>query len=265
MRRRPRIHALSAALLTLACAGGSAHADSNMKTGLLDRTVLIDGQPHRYQVFVPADYAPTRRWPVILFQHGSGERGADGRAPATVGLGTAIRDHAERYPALVVFPQAPADATWTGPAAAIALDALEQTTREFNVDPDRVYLTGLSLGGSGTWYLAYREPRRFAALLVICARMEQADRDGGRIVPAEDGPMYETLAARLRDVPTWIFHGDADDVIPVEQARRIHAALRAVGAPVRYTEIAGGNHNAWDAAYSSAEVANWLFSQRRGP
>lgn len=251
------------ALLAGLCACGSGGADSQMETGFLDRTLTVDGESRRYQVFVPADYVPTRRWPVILFLHGSGERGFDGRAPAQVGLGSALRLHPERYPAIVVFPQAPAGALWTGRAAKLALPALEQTEHEFSTDRERTYLTGLSLGGSGAWHLAYREPGRYAALLVICARMEPAAHTAGRIVPTEDGPVYTALARRLKDSPIWVFHGDADDVVPVEQSRRISSAFDALGAPLRYTELPGVGHNAWDAAYGSAEVAEWLLSQRR--
>src|SRR6185312_17430100 len=98
--------------------------------------------------------------------HGSGERGADGRLQTEVGLGTAIRRTATPFPAIVVFPQAPLDQWWEGPATDMALAALAQTEREFHTDRERVYLTGLSMGGSGSWYIAYRHPERFAALLI---------------------------------------------------------------------------------------------------
>lgn len=234
-----------------------------METGFLDRTVTVAGETHRHQVFVPADYLPTKRWPVILFLHGAGERGTDGLLQTEVGLGSALRRHPERYPAIVVFPQVSPDARWTGPAAEMALKALEQTEREFNIDRGRVYLTGLSMGGSGAWYLAYRNPERFAALLIICARIIPAAEAVEPLVPPRDGPVYAALATRLKSLPIWLFHGDADDIVPVEQSRQVSAALQAAGAGVRYTELAGVGHNAWDAAYASPEVAAWLLSQSR--
>lgn len=251
------------ALIASLCVSAGVCAASKMETGFLNRTVTVSGEAHRYQVFVPAEYEPTRRWPIILFLHGSGERGEDGLAPTEVGLGSALRRHAEWYPAIVVFPQAPSDVHWTGPGSEVALKALEQTEHEFNTDPERVYLTGLSMGGSGAWHLAYRDPGRYAALLVICARIEPSVQVTEQIVPFEDGPLYTALAGRLKSMPIWVFHGDADDVIPVEQARQISAALKALNAPVRYTELAGVGHNAWDAAYGSMEVAAWLLSQQR--
>ncbi len=241
--------------------GASAYPP--LETGFLNRTVTVGGEQHRYQVFVPVDYTPTRRWPVILFLHGAGERGTDGVVQTEVGLGSALRRHSERYPAIVVFPQVSPDERWTGPAAEVALEALEQTEREFSTDRQRVYLTGMSMGGSGAWYLAYRNPQRFVALLIICARIIPVAEAVEPIVPPEDGPPYAALARRLKNVPTWLFHGDADDVVPVVQSRQVNAALQAVGAASRYTELAGVGHNAWDSAYGSPEVPRWLLAQRR--
>jgi len=139
-----------------------------VETGFLDRTVTLAGQSYRYQVYVPADYPTKATWPLILFLHGAGERGADGLLQTTVGLGPAIRRDAKRFLALVVFPQAPLDSQWVGMPAEMALAALAQTMLEFHVDRDRVYLTGLSMGGHATWCLAYRHLELFAAVVPIC-------------------------------------------------------------------------------------------------
>src|SRR5437016_2815851 len=187
------------------------------QTGFLDRRVSVAGQSHHYQVFVPFSYTPSQRWPVILFLHGAGERGDDGLLPTQVGLGAAVRQNAARFPAIIVFPQMPAESAWTGRPAQVAIAALEQVSREFQVDSDRVYLTGLSMGGNGVWYLAYRYPSRFAALVPICGFVTAffpTARPFTPVVPADSGPPFEALARHLRRVPTWIVHGEIDGPAP---------------------------------------------------
>src|SRR5216117_441012 len=234
-------------------------------TGFLDRTVTLAGQSYRYQVYGPSDYPTTATWPLILFLHGAGERGADGLLQTTVGLGPAIRRDARRFPALVVFPQAPLDSQWVGMPAEMALAALTQTMGEFHVDRDRVYLTGLSMGGHGTWYLAYRHPELFAAVVPICGWVADMDRFRGSVpvVPAESGAALPALARRLGKLPIWIFHGEVDEAVPVSGSREPAAALRAASADMRYTEFLGLNHNVWDGVYASEEFTRWLFAQRR--
>jgi predicted peptidase len=240
-----------------------------VETGFLNRAVVDGTQTRRYQVFVPSSYTPTQRWPVILFLHGGGEQGNDGLLPTETGLGSAIRRSQDRWPALVVFPQVRPGKRWNGEDAAWALKALEQTQREFATDPNRVYLTGLSRGGAGAYYLAYRDPGRFAALLVVCGRVtaaatldEQPAPDLDPVIPASDGDPFNALAARLRNIPIWVFHGDADKTISVDESRRAAAALKRAGGRITYTELPGVGHNAWDTAYRSAEVAQWLLSNR---
>lgn len=252
------------AILLAALVAESASAQ-RVETGFLDRTVTVAGQGYRYQVYVPAEYSTEGRWPVILFLHGAGERGTDGLLQTTVGLGPAIRSAPKRFPAIVVFPQAPPDSQWVGMPAEMALVALTQTMAEFKVDPDRVYLTGLSMGGHGTWYLAYRHPERFAAVVPICSWVPDLPRFRGSVpvVPPDSGEAMPALARRLAKTPIWIFHGEMDAVVPVSGSREPAAALKAVSADVRYTEYLGLNHNSWDATYASDEFTHWLFAQRR--
>lgn len=236
------------------------------ETGFLNRNVSVSGRAYRYQVYLPPSYSPSQRWPVILFLHGGGERGDDGLLQTQVGLGAALRKKPARFPAIVVFPQAPPDSFWAGTPARVAMAALDRTAEEFRTDPDRVYLTGLSIGGNGTWYLAYRHPSRFAALMPICAWVVPAPEwsvTAEPVVPADSGEPYAALARKLRHVPTWIVHGEVDDVLPVEQSRQAFAALKAVGAPVQYLELAGTDHNSWDPTYASPRMMQWLFAQRR--
>ena len=264
------------ALLTVACTTApavpqapAASPEPAVPGTLVRRTLEVDGVAHAYQVFVPAS---TRlrdgdgRRPVVLFLHGSGERGDDGVKQTEVGLGPYLRAHAEDFPAIVVFPQSPAERSWDGDVAAMALAMLDAATAEFGGDPQRTYLTGMSRGGYGTWELALMQPRRFAALVPVCGGITSPRTESPLAVGAVAGTddPFTATAARLRHLPVWIFHGGLDDVVPPEQSRRMHAALQAVGADVRYTEFPDANHNSWDATYGHAPMWDWLFAQRRG-
>jgi predicted peptidase len=241
-----------------------------MDTGFLTRA-LLDGRERRlYQVYVPSDYTPERRWPAILFLHGAGEGGRDALLPTEYQLGSAIRRNAARYPGLVVFPQVPTyKPAYTSADVEFALRVLSHAERDFTVDPDREYLAGVSTGGKAAWHLLYRHHERFAAALISCGVVRPTLSDGrlvadpDPVVPEADGHPILQLARRLRSLPVWTFHGDADPVYPVQDARNIMRALEKLGAPVRYTELAGFGHDVWDIAYYSPEVADWLFAQSR--
>jgi len=245
--------------------------DGTTQTGFLLRTLKYNGQTHRYQVFVPPDYTPERTWPVILFLHGAGERGTDGFKQTAVGIGQAIRMNVERFPAIVVFPQVPPERAWFGEQAEVAMAALDEVMATYSVDPERVYLTGLSMGGHGTWYVAYHWPDRFAAIVPICGFIvfpEAARGFFGELPPeqleiqsAEDP--YRKVAERIKHLPIWVFHGADDPVVPVEASRRMVEALRELGADVQYTEYEGVGHNAWDPAYAESALMPWLLSHRR--
>lgn len=241
-------------------------AQGRIETGFLNRSVEVGGSSYSYQVYVPASYTPAQRWPVILFLHGAGERGSDGLSQTQVGIGAAIRQNPPRYPAIVIFPQAPKDSLWTGVPARVALAALEKTAGEFQTDPDRVTLTGLSMGGNGTWYIAYRNPTTFAAVAPVCGWVTPFSpwfRNAETVVPADSSAPFGVLARRLARMPVWIFHGEEDNTVPVDQSRQASAALTQAGAAVQYTELPGTGHNSWDAAYGSAKFAAWLLKQKR--
>jgi len=244
---------------------GVATSLQQVQTGFLDRSVTLSGHAYHYQVYVPADYATKPSWPAILFLHGAGERGDDGLLQTNVGLAPAIRQNPSRYPAIVVFPQVPRDSQWVGTPGDMAVAALQQTMREFHVDRNRVYLTGLSMGGHGTWYVAYQHPELFAAVVPICGWVREFPQFRGSVpaVPGDSAAVMPNLVQRLGKTPIWIFHWGVDQVVNVNGSREPAAALKAAGADVHYTELLGLNHNSWDAAYASDEFRNWLFAQQR--
>ncbi len=241
-----------------------------IETGFLNRVVRIKGVEYRYQVFVPREFDRAKRWPVIIALHGGGEYGSDGVRQTNVGLAPAIRRNVDRFPAIVLFPQSKADGTpgWQLDGGKAAIAALDQSIKEFNGDRSRVYLTGLSAGGNGSWYLASQYPDRFAAMVVICGFItEFRGRSSNVLYPAlaaASAPdAYAAIAKRVAAIPIWIFHGDADQSVSVEESRRMAAALKALGADVQYTELPGVGHNAWDPAYDRADVIDWMLKQRR--
>ena len=257
-----------ALLVTVAsfCVAASATAQT-ADTGFLNRSVVVEGADYAYQVYVPRGYRPSEASPLILALHGGGERGGDGQLQTEVGLGRALRRHADRYPAIVVFPQTPLMETWQDLGARVAVAALDKALLEFSVDRSRVYLTGLSMGGNGSWYLAYRHADRFAAAVVVCGWISERRNAAGTaypgIAPSSAPDALADVARRVSSLPIWLLHGSADQVVPVEESRRMYAALKAVDADVQYTELPGIGHNAWDPAYDLPELPAWLFKQRR--
>jgi len=222
-------------------------------TGFLYKSITVDGEKYAYCVYVPPDYTADRPWPAILFLHGAGERGSDGFLQTDVGIGRAIRRHRELIPAIVVMPQCRPGLSWTGPMARLALLCLEQTSREYRLDRQRLYLTGLSLGGQGTWLIGAEYADYFAALVPICGFAELHGSTS----------LAERLAPRLATVPVWCFHGSADPRVPVERSRQMVELIRAAGGSVRYTEYRNAGHNVWDQAYDEPELWRWLFAQHK--
>ena len=263
--------ALAVLGLTLLARPVAAQSPAPCDTGFLHGQVDSDGQTMLYVVYVPRDYTPDKQWPVILFLHGGGTAGDDGFYPVfstlplqgpypdpiaskrTVAgsLGVAVMRYPQRFPCLVVFPQQRSGNEWVGHKQAQALQALEQVVVKYNGDRSRLYLTGLSGGGHGTWKMASDYPDLFAAIIPISGRID------GLGSPA-------TMAPRLKSLPTWVFHGDRDSFNSVQSSREMVAAIRAAGNPnIRYTEYPGVDHNAWDPAYNDPEVIEWLLAQKR--
>lgn len=214
-----------------------------MERGFLRRAIEHGGVERRYAVYVPDSYDPAVPSPAILFLHGRGEEGTDGWSQVAVGLGPAVMLEPRRWPFLIVFPQKPRDrAGWLeyGP---LALGALDRAREEWSVDPSRVYLTGVSMGGFGTWTLPPRHPGLFAALAPVCG--------GGDPEEAPD----------LVDVPIWAFHGSDDRVVPLRHSQRMVQAVRAAGGDPRLTVYPGVGHASWEPAYRTRALPEWLLEQ----
>jgi len=235
----------------------------------LERSVTLGDHQYRYRVWLPRHYTKVHHWPVILFLHGSGERGDDNLLQLSSGLAPALEHFGDRYKAVIVFPQCRNGQEWYGEMELQALGALEQSIREFHGDRRRVYVTGASMGGSGAWFLA-RHRRLFAAAVPVCGEIArdpadpfpvQPPPDIARIVGAPDP--YATLAALIGNTPVWAFHGAIDDEVPVTESRNMVAALRRAGGRVTYTEYPGIGHDSWDRAYADPNMVRWLLQQRR--
>jgi predicted peptidase len=228
--------------------------------------VTVHGHRYPFQVFVPRNWSADRAWPVVLFLHGSGERGNDNEAQLRQGLPPWLKEHGGDFPAVMVAPQAPADTVWSGEVERAAMAALEQSIKTYHGDRTRLYVTGLSMGGYGAWQAAVDHPGMFAAAVVICGGIRSLD-DMPELkvygVPGGVDP-YAWVADRVKPMPVWIFHGAIDDQVPPEESRAMNKALLKVGDPVRYTEYPGVGHGSWGRAYDTSELWPWVFSHRTG-
>jgi predicted peptidase len=197
-----------------------------------------------YLLYLPKGYGEQdQKWPLMLFLHGSGERGDDLDLVKRHGPPKLVAEGKD-FPFIIVSPQCPLGQWW--PEKIDTLVALlDDVQSAYAVDPNRVYLTGLSIGGYGTWALACEHPDRFAAIAPICG--------GGE----------PFLADRLRDVPVWAFHGAKDPVVPVIESEVMVEAVRRAGGQAKLTIYPDAGHDAWTAAYNDPELYVWLLSHRR--
>ena len=217
------------------------------------------GKSIKYHLMKPFDFDAKKPYPVLLFLHGMGGCGSDNKKNLTdAGVPKIFADDALRrkYPAIVLVPQCPRGSYWAGSIRgrkrptmdALVIGMLEAVCKEFKADKRRLYITGLSLGGFGTFGTVSARPDLFAAAVPICGGW----RKGKDIKP---------MAA----VPFWIFHGGADNVVPARLSQEMNGALKAAGAAVKYTEYPGVGHNSWTRAYNTPELWQWLFAQKKKP
>ena len=231
-------------------------------TGFLDRTVRVGALTMKYQVYVPPAYDGQGSLPMILFMHGSGERGSDGLKQTQIGMPSQIRWHRDWFNAIVVMPQCPDDSVFRGVVADAAFAALEKSVTEFHGDRGRLYVTGLSMGGYGVWQEIVDHPGVFAAAVAVSGGLTPSADMDNLYVSVKGADPYAAVAAATKGLPIWIFHGAKDDVVPTVQARKLVQAMRDAGSDVKYTEYPDVGHGAWDPAYADPELWKWLFAQR---
>ena len=234
--------ALTVALLCLARAALAAETGQHPQQLRKQVEVKLD-----YLLYLPEDYGKdqNKKWPLILFLHGAGERGNDVQLVAKHGPPKLLAGKTD-LPVkqfVVVSPQCPTNGWWQ-PLDVIAL--LDEVSQKYSVDADRVYLTGLSMGGFGTWETASRYPERFAAIAPICG--------GG------DPRRVRSLGS----MPTWVFHGDKDPTVPVQRSIEMVDALKQAGNEAKFTRYPDAGHDSWTVTYNNPELYQWFLQHKRG-
>jgi predicted peptidase len=205
-----------------------------------------------YLLFLPKDYNPKseKRWPLILFLHGSGERGTNVWKVATHGPPKIVNQRPD-FPFIVVSPQCPEGQTWSNE---VLLGLLDKVCSSLAIDTNRVYLTGLSMGGYGTWSLGLAYPGRFAAMVPICG--------GGEIITVLVAS--SEMAQAIKTMGIWAFHGGKDPVVPLEESQRMVEAVKKIGASdVKLTVFPEAGHDSWTEAYNNPELYDWLLKHQR--
>lgn len=251
-----RVLTMCAMAFTAGSATAAEPVAKAFKSG--DKTLL-------YRIITPADTEAGKKYPLVIILHGAGERGSDNakqlvwfwdaRKPRVLG-----RPEVAAAKAFVIVPQCPDGKQWVDVPWAkgsykspevseplkLTLELIDATIKDQPIDPDRVYIMGMSMGGFGAFDAAQRRPDLFAAVLPIC------------------GAGDPTRAKAIAHVPVWAFHGDKDDAVPVSGSREMIDAIKKAGGDPKYTEYPNTGHNSWSPAFDEKEFWNWTFAQKRG-
>lgn len=196
-----------------------------------------------YLLYLPDNYSEKEDWPLMLFLHGAGERGDDLNKVKVHGPPKLV-ENGKQFPFILISPQCPKDNWW--PKLTTELNyLLDDIVKKYGVDESRIYVTGLSMGGYGTWALASEFPEKFAAIAPVC---------GG-------GEPY--FAWRMRDIPTWVFHGAKDPVVPLAKSEEMVKAMKKAGANIKFTVYPEAEHDAWTETYDNPQLYNWFLEFRR--
>jgi predicted peptidase len=237
------------------------------RVDFLKRQVTIGEKTYGYRVYVPKDRQPGQKLPVMLYLHGSGSNGEDNEAQLK-DFYKIIGENPRNFSFIVVFPQARTGIFWNTRMIEQAIAALDQTVKEFDGDENRLYLAGFSMGGLGAWHTAVLYPGKFAALVPISGRIMPSPREREDMSPdllsLVDAPKpFEAFGEKLKDIPTWIFHGEKDEVITVDASRRMNRALIEAGnIDAHYTEYPGMGHYAIEAALTEPKLFEWLATRQ---
>lgn len=239
--------ALALVFLACVCAGAAPAKASKPDTerGFLMKTVTVGGKDMKYVVYVPLAYDPAKPMPAIIFLNGAGECGTDGLKQALIGLGSAVMVDSTQWPFIVIFPQKQDVKTNWEDEEPMVIAILKQSKKEFNIDDSRLYLTGLSQGGRGTWTIAAKHPDLFAAIAPVCG---WADED---------------IAKKVAKLPIWAFHGDKDEAVKLVESENMKKWIEAAGGACKLTIYLGVGHNSWDNAYRNENLGAWFLEHHR--
>ena len=217
--------------------------ERNIKTFVTDVTIEVE---LNYLLYLPSDYSYSKKvYPLVLFLHGAGERGEDINFVEVHGIPKLIKMGKE-FPFITIAPQCPFDRWWSDKVFVKALISLiEKTKTQYNVDDSRIYATGLSMGGYGSLAIAMERPDLFSGIIPICG--------GGDL----------NKIGRLEHIPIWLFHGDADTVVPVENSTKIYDALNLINDNVKITIYENVGHDSWTETYENNDIYEWLLNQNK--
>lgn len=235
---------------------------SNSQTKFRKKQFTVGKEKMPYNILTPKDINKSKiaKYPLVLFLHGAGERGVDNKLQITH-IKKLFEDigNQTKYPCIVIAPQCPknkrwVEVDWTADRHDIpkteswamhkVMQLLDYIIKKYPVDVNRIYVTGLSMGGYGTWDIISRYPKKFAAAIPICG--------GGD----------ENMASKIKDIPIWAFHGGIDNIVPVQRSRNMISSIIAAGGNPKYIEYEGVKHGSWIKAYKEASLLEWLFSKK---
>lgn len=196
----------------------------------------------RYLLYLPPGYSSSAKpFPLLLFLHGAGERGTDLERVKVHGPPKLV-EAGQDFQFVIASPQCPESETWSSDALAALID---EVVGSYRIDEDRLYVTGLSMGGHGTWALALDYPDRFAAIAPIC------------------GAGDSLRAGRIANLPVWVFHGERDETVSIERAENMVRAIEEAGGKPRFTRVPEGGHDVWTDAYGNSALYEWFLSHHR--
>tara|TARA_B100001559_G_C16494750_1_gene620140 strand:+ start:1811 stop:2479 length:669 start_codon:yes stop_codon:yes gene_type:complete len=214
-----------------------------------NKTLSVDmNRSHqlKYLIYLPKDYL-TKKYPLVLFLHGAGERGTNLKDIEIHGLPKLVRN-GKKFPFIIIAPQCPLNLWWSDPLPVDLLSELvNDIVMKYGIHKNNVFCTGLSMGGYGTLALSIKNPKLFSAIIPICGGMDIKN-------------FFDIL--NLKDLPIWLFHGDKDEVIPLENSQSIYKVLKPVNKNIKLTVYKGVDHNSWDRAYDDNELYKWMLSHK---
>lgn len=236
-----KISLLIAFIVLLASHSSIAQIQHKVFTKTIHKKATIN-----YALHLPEDYKKSKEdYPLIVFLHGAGERGND-LSKLTIHGPLRLINEGEKIEAIILAPLCPKNKAWNNTEDLNVL--INHISNKYKADESRIYLTGMSMGGHGTWNLALAYPDKFAAIAPICGFIDW---------------VFPRFVYKIKDVPTWVFHGEKDDIIPISHSERMVKALEKVDNNPKFTTYPNANHDSWTETYKNPEFYKWLFSQKK--